>query len=392
MADIVRLAIVYDTSQAAASLNRLDAQTNALTRTTALNSHAQATLKRGLVGLAMQATATSGPVGQLSQALLLMGGGSGLVIGVAAVIGTLALAYRAWTSDTREAAKAQEELIKQLQGVGIHAQLMAARFILARLQMDLAETQKGRKGLFPWSRGPVDEAEQGLQQSAIGKQLSIILGLEAGVAKWQKGIADDAERTRRAHEASVRALDKLAHNAKIFKDQVETAVRKLDNWAKEQAVALFRGEFVDRGKDAAATKGPLESSIIGRILHDQELFRRGLYTMADAIEEFVVTGTFAFTDFLNNILRLLYRDFTGGLVEGIVHSIMPGPGGGSGDGPIISGTGSGPSVQSNVTFQIQALDSQSVATFLDQNGARIAGIVAGQADRSRAVRRKFLRG
>lgn len=132
-----------------------------------------------------------------------------------------------------------------------------------------------------------------------------------------------------------------------------------------------------------------------RMERQSRIVENGLQTMADALEDFVITGTLAFTDFLNSILRMLYRDFTGELVSGITRSVTGGSGAASvsgGDpvpvpGPI---NGPSPSVMTNVNFTVQTIDTQGVSTFLERHGARIAGIVAGQADRSLAIRRKLL--
>jgi len=71
-------------------------------------------LRTALTGLAIQATGTSGPVGRLASSLLLFGGGSALVLGVAAGVGIIATAYQLLTKETREAAAAQEKLREKL--------------------------------------------------------------------------------------------------------------------------------------------------------------------------------------------------------------------------------------------------------------------------------------
>jgi hypothetical protein len=171
-------------------------------------------LLRGAMNqLAFQATGVSGPIGKLSQALLQFGGGTGIVIGVTAAIGLLAAAYQGLTRDTRETEEAQKDLIKQLQGVGIHAQLTAARIELSRLQ---TKSQAGQTpgevfsnflsdmtgGLLGTSR---TEQQQRIQRD-IASQLNVIAGLSQDVSQWQKKISDDAYETWRSETRRVAAL------------------------------------------------------------------------------------------------------------------------------------------------------------------------------------------
>lgn len=126
------------------------------------------------------------------------------------------------------------------------------------------------------------------------------------------------------------------------------------------------------------------------------LMKRGLDTIASAIEEFVVTGTFAFTEFLNNILRLLFQDFTGELIHGILKTAA----GTVGTGTVTPGQPTNPgapgkpsdSVTTNVTYQVQTMDARGVAQFFEQNAAVLAAEVTRQADRSRGIRKRFARG
>lgn len=396
MADIVRLAIVYDTSRAAAALRGLDTQLATTARTTTTTNHATATLKRGLVGLAMQATATSGPVGQLTQALLLLGGGTGAILIVAGAISGLALAYEAFTKDTRDAEAAQKELVKQLQQVGIHAELTAAKIQLTLLrgqqsgpqtlgqvwQQFLSDMTGGKLGV---SR---DEQHERAAR-AIAEQMTLIVNLE-------KKAADVAK----------------AHNEELRKRLAIRAAEMAQGLFLAQQGVIRGAEASDRrlrGMDPSRLRPVAdvpELANVRRHEHDvlqatrevtraEVLFTRGLFTMADAIEEFVVTGTFAFTDFLDNILRLLYRDFTGNLVSNITGSLFPGtntgPSGGGGGGKDLGGLEKN-NVTSNVTFAIQTMDAQGVAQWVNQNGAQIAAEITRQATRSSAMRRKLTRG
>jgi hypothetical protein len=113
-------------------------------------------LQQGLVGVALQATATSGPVGRLAQSALLFGAGTTAIIAVAAAVGLAAAAYRLWTRDARENKKAQDDLRASLDGMGTHAQLVAARIQLAAL-----ESQKSVSGWRQALAGVLEAANLG---------------------------------------------------------------------------------------------------------------------------------------------------------------------------------------------------------------------------------------
>jgi hypothetical protein len=297
-------------SQAAQQSGQLDRALRTVTGASTVSTHAMTTLRRGLVGLAMTATQTSGPVGQLSQALLLFGGGGALVLGVAAGIAALALAYRAFTKDTRENTKAQEELIKQLQGVGVHAKLTAAQIELAALRAKALQPQTvgevASQFLSDMTGGRLgtsrDEQKQQIQRD-IAASLIKIAALTREVAKWEKGIADDAERTRREHEKSLEALKKMVTNAKMFKDAIETAVDKvaeLATGAKQRAVEAFRLDFVDRTGKTATTKQLIEASFepseMQKALHDLGLSAGKQFALG------IIEGIESMQDLLKSIL------------------------------------------------------------------------------------------
>ena len=81
---------------------------------------ARAGLKAVEIGarqLAFEAAGLQGGIGQLVRGLAMFGGGSALMLGVVAGVGAVALAYRALTKDTREAAEEQKKLQEVLHRV-----------------------------------------------------------------------------------------------------------------------------------------------------------------------------------------------------------------------------------------------------------------------------------
>ena len=70
-------------------------------------------VRTAMTGLALEATATKGPVGELASSLLLFGGGQGIALGVAAGIGAIAGAYRLATMETRHLTEETDALNQQ---------------------------------------------------------------------------------------------------------------------------------------------------------------------------------------------------------------------------------------------------------------------------------------
>src|SRR5262245_35519806 len=152
--ETIRARLVGDSTQFVAAFDRAERAvggrggTGGLSGAAMHSNRALNTLKGGMVSLAAQATGTSGPIAKLASGLLMFGGGSTLILGVAAGIGAISLAYRALTNDTRESEAAQKDLIKALEGVGVHAQLTAARIKLSEAREALGKAATSEQGFF----------------------------------------------------------------------------------------------------------------------------------------------------------------------------------------------------------------------------------------------------
>ena len=90
--------------------------------------------------LAFEAAGLQGGIGQLVRGFAMFGGGSALMLGVVAGIGGVALAYRALTKDTREAAAEQKKLQEEL-----HRVAEARREARTPVSQRIA-TQQGQRG------------------------------------------------------------------------------------------------------------------------------------------------------------------------------------------------------------------------------------------------------
>jgi hypothetical protein len=73
--------------------------------------------EQGMRGLATQALGLRGPLSQVAESLLQLGGGKGAALLAAAGIGAVVVAARAATAETRALAKENERLTRSYQGV-----------------------------------------------------------------------------------------------------------------------------------------------------------------------------------------------------------------------------------------------------------------------------------
>lgn len=403
--DIVRLAIVYETSQAEARLRRLDGQ---------LNTTHTSTRKMGQAAIGLAQSLASGNVSAtaLTSRLSTLGGKAGAAgVAIAVVAGTLLLLKRHLDANREAAEKFADQLRTVTRSVndlfrtqpktGFQQQieqigdaLLDIDRKLARQRLNLLERWFGGASLKEilaagkrFVVGGEDPTLRG-QRGALGGQLG---RLTAPGAELQAA---------RERQSSQRGLDTGTMQL-LGVTQAERLQTRLKATQKdlEELVALGLDPLSEEAIATAQGIRQLEDQL-RRAQRAEQVLTGGLQTMADALEDFVVTGTLAFTDFLNNILRMLYRDFTGELIHGIVQgAVRPAPGstGGTGGGIEVLGNPGGPggpagSVTSQVNFQIQTLDARGVAQFLQANGAQIAAEVTRHAGRSSAMRRKLMRG
>lgn len=295
--ETIRAVLTADSAQFVSGMNRAQLTMGRLTETSAQSHKALNILKSGMVGLATQATGTAGPVGKLAQGLLMFGGGGPLVLGVAAGIGVLSIAYQGLTRDARDNAKAQEDLVKALQGVGVHAQLTAAKITLSGLQAKQGAGQTVGEtfsqflndmtgGAFGTSR---EQQKQGIA-SAIATQLNVIAGLEQQVAKWSKDIADNAER-----EAEARA--RTASLLRVVSDEGLLAAARL------QGGSLFQ-------RDQARMRGQLGNAIV----RNDQAELNGDFFRIHAREIFLKSGI---SESVKQLGVSVGRQFVMGMLEGV---------------------------------------------------------------------------
>lgn len=350
----IRAVLTADSAQFVNGMNRAQGSLGNLTQTSANSHKAINVLKSGMVGLATQATGTAGPVGRLAQGLLMFGGGSGLVLGVAAGIGAIVLAYKALTTDAKEATKQQEDLIRALDGVGVHAQQTAARIKLSAARAALGPAMDvSQRGFFGRIAAIFEtEGQQATrEQNALRAESAALNELAQAaqkVAQWQKQVADDAER-----EAAARA--RTASLMRVVSDEGMLAAARL------QGESLFQ-------RDQAKMRQQLNPEIATQTgdffrFHAKEIFLKP--EVSESVHNFgvslgrqfimgMIEGIQSMQDLFKMVLMSVL-DFGLGLV---LNSIIPG--GGSIIGTAVKDVGVQPKRSANMP-QMQPVTSFFVA-------------------------------
>jgi HPt (histidine-containing phosphotransfer) domain-containing protein len=402
--DVVRLAIVYDTNQAAGRLNDLNRRLNDTNGHSRKAANAAVSLAQAFSNGNVSATS-------LTHSLSGLGGRLGDVgIGLATAAGLL-LTFRNITDKARDMAhkfedqlrntrRAVDELLAGDIRSPLQTQVENITDAIRELDRTLAVQRMGileRLGIHPtFRRGRNDEISKAIlrffgggvdervlqQRGALAGELDRLTPRNLAGSMASRATADLGRISSVSGLTRGSRADMLAEQVKRLEKELSGLLEILpDDSIEVQNTARVLNELADSARRAARA---------------ETLVKNGLETTAAALEDFVVTGTVAFTDFLNNILRLLYRDFTGELIHGVMRSAF------GGSGPQGVGANAGdtleynsappPSAQSNVTINVTTMDAQGVATFVRQHGPTIAAEVTRQAGRASAMRRTFRRG
>lgn len=394
--DVVRLAIVYDTNQAANRLNSLNRQLTGVNGNTRKVASAAVGLAQAMSTGQVSATA-------LTNRLATLGGKAGTIGVIIAVVAGAFLLFRRNADKAREASqkfadqlrdtrRRVDELLRSdirspLQGEieRITDAITDLDRVLARQRMNILQRLFGglslKEGLQNIKRflvGGEDPNTRRAREAQAGERERLTPSNLAGSISLQSAAQSNRINAFSALTRGLRS-DATAEQVKLLETQLEKLLEVLPSTSMEvQATAASLRDYTEA---------------LRRQQRAERLVESGLQNMADALEDFVVTGTVAFTDFLNNILKLLYRDFSGELIHGIVRSAFGGsPSNAGGDAAKDTAgalKGATPSVQSNVNFSIQTMDAQGVAQWLNQNGPQIAAVVGNQAARARGLRKQM---
>jgi hypothetical protein len=448
MADVVRLAIVYDTAQAAAavtSLNgRLDKLNQATTRSSVVFARAKdrwATSSEIMASMASSAAKAGetlqsptrrifslseamgkiGPTASISGARLQGMARAGLTLASGLATGTLSARTLAMAMSRLAGAAVLGAVIISIITV-VNALKEYKRIVqdvedtIDRLQTGARDTKREIALMLGENVRPESNAEKAIKRlrdaAAEMRREAARLGGGAGKLLNEQADALLAEIPGIAARAAGQPARVAARALQEYNRELEKNARILFllNAGPLEQMDAELALMKKRLNDLVEAEGPHSKAVafqaeqinlltarMGKLRRAATLLTGGLDAIANAIEDFVITGTLAFEDLLNNILRMLYRDFTQGIIGGIVNSVTRRSAGGVGQ-PGIETTGDattgGPmgSVASNVTFNINAIDAKGVAAFIQGNGAQIAATVAGHAARARGLRKQLTRG
>jgi Lambda phage tail tape-measure protein (Tape_meas_lam_C) len=403
VADVVRLRIIYETEQAAGKLNQLN---NSLTST---NGHTKK-LASAAIGLSQALSTGNISATALTNRMTTLGGKAGAVGIVLAVIAGALLLFKRNADAARDAAfkfqdqlrdtqRAIDDLLRPSTKPELQAQIEKITDAITELDRTLAQQ---RRTIIQRIFGADNLHDFGENLLKIGRNIKrFFAGGESPETRAQRNAlgGQRAELTTGALTAAIsgRATEQFARirsfgeltrgsEASVVADQLNLMEKEL-----QDLLVVLPADSVQ--VKALATDIRDHAEELRRLQRAEKLMTSGLQTMADALEEFVITGTFAFKDFLNNIIRLLYRDFTGELIHGLLRSVglvTHGPGSpdpGTQTTGSLGGGGISGSVTSQTNFNVYTMDAQGVSQWIQQNGAQIAGEVGRQASRSAGLRR-----
>jgi hypothetical protein len=393
VADVVRLAIIYDTSQAATALVQLNQRGTQLTKTvTTLNqvtaisgsrlqhvARAGVTLASGLASGTISARSLAGALSTMAGA----GIAGAVIISVLNIVNAI--------KEFKRISKDVDDTIDSIQGTARDAHDAVARL--------LGEQDE---------ESPAEKAIKRLRDAvgAMRKEAARIGGAAGGEIGRQADLLEQEIGTIGARAAKIPARE-AAKSLADFNNQLRANRRLLDILnvgpleQMQRTIPIITKrlqELIDKGQGGGSEAKDLAIQLqqaniqMARMQRNAQRLEQGLNITADAIEDFAVRGTLAFEDFLNNILRLLYRDVASDLIGGILRRAAGSVGGGEVDvgQPILGDPGSGGpngSVTANVNFNISTIDQQGVSQWVQQNGPQIATEVTRQMARSQAMRR-----
>ncbi len=401
--DVVRLAIVYETQQAASRLGMLNRQ---------LGTAHTGTRRLSLAALSLAESMKTGEISSrgLERILHVLGGRMGWVgLAIGLTIATLLLlkrhtdktseAIHQFNTKLRDTRRAVDDLLRSDIRSPLQGEIEKITDAIGELDRTLA---KERPNL--WKRLTGDLSIRGLfgsakrfvmggadpeilrERAAQQAQLDRLKPQNLAGAMANRATADLERMSVFAGLTRGTLMDKEAEQVKRLEQELKNLLEILP--ADSEEVQGTARELLELSENLRKTE------------RAAALLQSGLDQIAGAIEDFVVTATVSFSQLLDNIIRLFYRDLTGELIHGITRSVFSaggGPSGGGGGGTAIlgnpgGGTGITGSVQAgDVNFNISTMDSQGVSQWVQRNGAMIASEIGRQAARSAGLRRVFRR-
>lgn len=447
-ATTIKLNVVYETTAAAQQIANLDAKLDALIKRKGLVNTAanktSATLRNAgkeagqgtiqfrnmaLAGAQLAQGLASGNVSAstLTGSLSRLGGKLG-TIGIILAVGAAALALFKRNSD--RASEASLKFEKQLRDTRRRVDDLLRVDRKSPFQGEIdnitdsirdldRELDKQRKGLFARLFG-------NLSLPNVGRFL--FGGEDPQTRRQRNQLSGQAGRLTSEGEQSM-LVDQATRRFALQNTSAEllsnTSMDRLQG--ELDALREHFTSLIEAGLDPASDRAQnlqLSLQIGEKRLRDMtraaDVMNAGLNTMASAIEDFVVTGTFQFEKFLDDILRLMITTTTTDVIDNIMRGafktgtttsggptvtshahggFIPGPTnqprlalvhGGEEVIPVGARRG-GDTLVTHVNFTVTAIDAQDVGRFFETNKGLIAKHIVDAADRSRGMRRRLSR-
>lgn len=173
--------------------------------------------EQGLRALAFEAAGIQGPLGRVIEGLLRFGGGSALILGAAAGVGLVALAYKEFTAEAREAEKAQVDFITALAQTGPSGKAIAERSKLDEMTARRDKLREDQRGLLASMGLPFEDSSEIVKlNTEIATQATRVQAAEVAAAEAAKKHREELEKqVEKAHELAD-AVDAISRDVNAY--------------------------------------------------------------------------------------------------------------------------------------------------------------------------------
>ena len=177
-------------------------------------------LSSGFAALAIQISGIPGPLAKITEGLLLFSGGHEALLGAAAAVGGLAIAYQALTADAREAEKATKDLEDALDKFGEHGKVVSLEIQASGIRQHIEDIQEMRHRLGLDNMGAAQGITEGFARlfgygdTDIIKLQSDLDGVNRQLQTLNRQLTGQEivtarDRAERYHEILVRLADQI---------------------------------------------------------------------------------------------------------------------------------------------------------------------------------------
>lgn len=341
MADVLRLQIVYETSQAISGATRLTTATGHLSREQSKATIAALHLAKGLSEGNISAVTLARSIEHLG----------GKIAGAATVIGLAAAAFALWIKHTEEQEKLSKSLAKEVEAA--HVAMMGL------LGVEESSTEKQVRTLTE----RIKELQDELNKPNWFEKLMATVGAFMNAPRVAPGDRFGVAARQAAGAAFLAKPDPREAAIKALTEQRDALSRKIAGDVA-QSLGLGTGGIVGGFNQTGATgaafnrpvsfspgaaRGPsfgadlsglqVHPTVPGESPMEEELTRQqerivtawvdGLDTMEHAVEDFLVTGKFAIQQMIDEFLRIAFRAASGQFLDMATSKVIEKIGGSS---------------------------------------------------------------